>query len=193
MPTTRQLILIRHADVLQQPDVPAREWDLSANGRSRCLDLVSHLRPYAPARIVTSEETKARQTGQIIAGELGVPVSTAPGLHEHDRRSVPYLDSREAFIAAVTDLFQRPEALVLGNETAVAARTRFETAVAAVMNRHPDDVIAIVAHGTVITLTISHTNHHIRPIPFWRQMTLPAFFVLDWPGKQLQQTYLHHP
>lgn len=191
MPTTRQLILIRHSDVLQQPDVPANEWELSANGRSRCLHLIPYLRPCAPARIATSEETKARQTGQIIAGDLGVPVSAAPGLHEHDRRGVPYLDSREAFIAAVTDLFQHPEELVFGNETAVAARTRFETAVAAVMNHHSDDVIAIVSHGTVITLAINRFNAHIRPISFWRQMTLPAFYVLDWPGGQLQHTYLH--
>lgn len=193
MPSSQKLILVRHSHVVQQTDRPAREWELSENGRTRCLDLLPHLRRYAPARIITSEETKALQTGQIIAGGLGIPVISAPNLHEHDRRGVPYYEKRADFIAAVSTFFQHPHELVFGQETAAAAGKRFETAVAAVMDQYPNDTIAVVAHGTVITLYITHFNHDIQPISFWQTVTLPALYILDWSTKQLQHIHLHIP
>jgi len=40
--------------------------------------------------------------------------------------------------------------------------------------------IAIVAHGTVTTLFVAQFNA-IDPFPFWKQMGLPSFIVLEMP------------
>ena len=68
----RKLILVRHAKPHIVPDVPAREWGLSEKGRALCREIAKQISPYAPGRIVTSTETKAVQTGQLIADSLNV-------------------------------------------------------------------------------------------------------------------------
>ncbi len=184
----QHLVLIRHAAVQISPNVPAVEWQLSANGRTLTRQLASQLIPYHLNRIITSTEPKARETGQILAGELGLPRQTAVNLHEHDRQGVPFFEQREDFVTAVTRFFTQPDELVLGRETAVQARERFATAVTRLITAHPQENLAVVAHGTVITLYLCHTNPSIDPIAFWKKLTAPAAFILALPQKTLKRS-----
>src|SRR5689334_5800556 len=92
---TRKLILIKHASPLVIPGTPPEKWKLSDKGRESCAPLAEALRPHALAAIVASEEPKARETAELVAAQLDVPVETAPGLHEHDRSNVPHMRSGE--------------------------------------------------------------------------------------------------
>lgn len=184
------LILIRHAAVQIDRDVPAKEWRLSANGRARTRQLAPHLLPYSLRRIITSIEPKARETGQILAATLGLPRHTAVNLHEHDREGVPYFARHEDFVTAVTRFFARPDELVLGRETAVQARERFDMAVSHLAKTYPAENIALVAHGTVITLFICHYNRRLNPTQFWQEMRLPAVFFLSAPPYRLKSRLL---
>src|SRR5262245_61905244 len=147
----RPLVLIRHARPLVDPGLPARAWTLSDEGREAARALVGRVRPLAVTRVVSSVEPKAWETGAIVAQRLGVPCSAAPGLHEHDREGAPFL-AEEQFQAAMEALFERPDALVFGRETANQARDRFAAAVDAVLAEYPDDTVAISSHATVISL-----------------------------------------
>ena len=181
----RTLILIRHSAVKSDPGKPAHEWALSAEGRSRCYELAAELERYDPAVFVTSAEPKAVETGRLLAEALDRPWTTAAGLHEHERRSTPYFDDPAAFETAVAQFFARPGELVLGEETAAQARSRFISAVDAVLTDYPTGKVAIVAHGTVITLFLSHYNPHLEPFSLWRGLTLPCYFVVSAPGMRL--------
>ena len=66
-------------------------------------DLAARLSP-SPASVVTSEEHKARDTGEALAHHLNVRVRSMPGLHEHLRHTVPWT-SQEAFEASVHAVF----------------------------------------------------------------------------------------
>lgn len=178
----RYLILVRHSAVDLVPDRSNHEWQLSADGRDRCRQFAPHLRPYAPARFITSQEPKAAETGRLLADALDVPCRPAPDLHEHERRTMPYFPTPADFRAAVAQLFLRPEELVLGEETAVQAADRFETAVHTAVAPYPAENLALVSHGTVITLFVCRHNPRIDPIPFWQQLTLPGAVVLTRPG-----------
>ncbi len=173
----KSFILVRHSAVVQQPSVPAREWRLSAYGRSLAAHLGLELRPHSPTRIITSEEPKARETGQIIAETLNLPWHTAPGLQEHDRDGMPYLPTREEFETAVAHFFAHPDRLVLGNETANQTLERVKTAVATQRAAYPHDTLILVSHGTVLTLFCCHHNPHLDPFTFWRSLTLPWWGV----------------
>jgi broad specificity phosphatase PhoE len=105
------------------------------------------------------------------------------GLHEHEREHVPF-SSTEAFERAVAALFARPGELVMGEESADQARERFERAVRAALDRHAGRDIAIVAHGTVITLLVAHYAG-VEPLSFWRRLGMPALVVLALPGYEL--------
>jgi len=178
----RKLILIRHSDVEQIPEVTTKLWQLSENGRNLSRTLAPQIATYNPTQIITSTEPKAIETGHIIADELGgIPCQSAPDLHEHERANTPYYPTKKAFRAAVSQFFLQPNELVMGEETAVQAQTRFVNAVNTVMTTHPTGNIAIVTRGTVLTLFATHHQPQLNPIPFWKNLALPCAFVTDWP------------
>lgn len=157
------------------------QWQLSENGRILAQQLAPKLADYTPTRVITSHEAKAIETGQIIADHLQLPCHSADDLQEHDRRGVPFFESQQDFFAAVNRFFNQPDELVFGNETAVQARERLSTAVIQQIAQHPDDTLAIVSHGTVITLFLTHHNPQLDTIPFWQSLTLPSALVLTLP------------
>jgi 2,3-bisphosphoglycerate-dependent phosphoglycerate mutase len=183
----RKLILVRHSLPEMVAGVPASHWHLSAKGRRRCQALAGRLAEQQPTVVVASEEPKAVETGQIVAGILGLPFETAPGLHEHERGVVRDANNREEFQAQVARLFEHPGERVFGSETADQAHARFVTAVAHVLERYPEGNPAIVSHGTVLTLLIARAND-LDPVSFWKSLGLPAFAILSLPDLRLLET-----
>lgn len=181
----RKLILIKHASPQLEPDQPPERWHLSDDGKAKCESLAKHLAAYSPAVVVTSDETKAIETGQIVAERLGVRHHSAPDLYEHDRSNVPQLRSAE-FISMIELLFRRPNELVLGKETAVAALSRFRSALDEVLAEHPEGNVAVVSHGTVIALLLEKLDPKRRGFDVWRAMKLPSFAVLALPGMTVE-------
>ena len=178
------LILIKHAPPDIKPGVPAANWQLSTEGKTRCAWLSTSLTPYQPQRVVSSTEPKARQTAALIATHLKLPAETAPNLHEHDRRNVPFLPA-EHFTQSVLEFFAFPEVRCFGGESAASAQQRFCDGVEAVLaeRRVPT---ALVAHGTVITLFVAKYND-VAPFELWSRLGLPSYVVLNqgtyaWDG-----------
>jgi broad specificity phosphatase PhoE len=181
MPNT--LILIRHSQSQTEPDRPASQWPLTKEGRRRCIALAECLAAYAPDVIVTSRERKASETGALVAARMGRPIAVADGLHEHQREQVGWL-SNPAFEQAVAAFFTRPDDLVFGEETAGQAGARFDSAVRDVIAAHSGQTVAIVSHGTVITLFIAQ-HAGVAPLPFWNSLDMPAIVVMSLPDLKL--------
>jgi 2,3-bisphosphoglycerate-dependent phosphoglycerate mutase len=177
---SRKLILIKHAAPLVEPGKPSDQWGLSDAGRAACGPLAERLGVHQLSHIVSSEEPKARETAELLGKALNLPLSAAPGLHEHDRSNVPHLRSGE-FISMMELMFRRPRDRVLGLESAQEAEERFAGAVADVLEQHPDGNIAIVSHGTVIALFAARHGQD-NPFQLWRRMGLPSFLVMNLPG-----------
>jgi broad specificity phosphatase PhoE len=175
----RKLLLVRHSLPVITGDQTASLWQLSDEGRRRCEHLAELLAAHRPGVIVTSTEPKAIETGQIVGERLGIPVETAPNLHEHERPGTD-LDTFEQFQAKVARLLEHPGELVFGAETGDQAWERFSTAVGDAMKRHPAGNLAIVSHGTIMTLFLARVTG-IDPVPFWKGLGLPAFVVLSHP------------
>ena len=179
----QNLILVRHSLPEIDPAVPGRLWHLSAEGERRCILLAERLADYGLVHVVASDEPKAVETAQIVADNLGVPCHTERGLHEHDRSNVSDL-GRGAFQQAVARLFEQPEVQVFGTETAVEARERFASALSDVLIRHPTGSLAVVTHGTVLSLYVGR-QASLDPYTLWRKLGLPCFVVLDRTGLDL--------
>jgi broad specificity phosphatase PhoE len=186
----RKLILIKHASPRIEPGVPPDRWALSDEGRARCPLLAEAVRPYVPTAVVCSIEPKADETGRLVAARLGVPVSTAPGLQEHDRSGVPHLPGRE-FISMMELMFRRTGERVLGAESADEAADRFEHSLEALLGAGASTAggaggnLAVVSHGTVIALLLSRHGGG-RGFQLWREMGLPSFAVVTVPGYRLE-------
>lgn len=175
----RKLVLVKHSAPVVERDVAPKRWRLSENGRRRCVLLAEKLGPYNPDFVVSSEEPKAAETARLVAEHLGVGSSVRPGLHEHDRTGAPFLGDDE-FYRTVKRFFRNPGELVWGNETADQAVERFEVAVRRVLEERGEEALAIVAHGTVISLFVARHNG-IDAYALWRDLGLPSFCVLS-PG-----------
>jgi broad specificity phosphatase PhoE len=145
------LILIKHALPDIDPARPAQEWRLGDTGRSQAEELAERLRPYAPQRVITSREPKASETGQILASILDLPCSQVQGLHEQERLNESYTDTA-TFRSKIQLLFLEPDSLHFGTETASEAQHRFSAAIETILNNYSESIIAVVAHGTVISL-----------------------------------------
>lgn len=183
----RRLILVRHSAVDVQPHVPAVQWRLSEAGRARCIPLADMLAEHHPIAIVASDEPKAVETAEIVAGRLGLSVETEAGLREHDRTGAPYYRDSGEFERAAARLFARPDELVFGRETAARAADRFAAAVEDVLARNADGSVVVVAHGTVISLFVArHTR--LDAYEYWRRLGMPAFAIMSVPDLTLLNT-----
>ena len=184
MNADKKLLLIKHAMPELNPTVPAAEWHLSERGRTLSELLANKLDAYSLDVIVSSAEPKAIETAQIVAKRLGKPHEVVEGLHEHDRRNVPFMPRAE-LEARVAEFFAKPTELVFGNETANEAHARFADAIARVIAKHPQRNIAVVAHGTVISLFVARKNE--MPFEFWKRLGLPSIIVLSLPDFQVEE------
>lgn len=175
-----KLILIKHSSPAFITTRPAAEWHLSDEGRARCEPLAQQVKPYAPDVIITSDEPKARETGEIIASILNLPVATEPGLGEQLRLTVPWFDDYAELKRHILSLFDAPGEVVYGEESANAAYERFGAAVDHVLAQHPGKSLAISAHGTVISL-FAERRAGIDPKPLWESLQTPSFVVFNLP------------
>lgn len=178
-PTT--LILIKHARPAIVPTTPAPLWRLGDEGQRQCGALADTLSPWQPELLIASEELKASETAQLTAQRLGVPWRTAPGLHEHDRSRTPYLSDDEAYRAQIRELFARPDEPVFGPETAGAALARFSAALDDALANVTERSVAVVTHGTVISLYVAR-RFGMDGYTLWWRLGLPALVVTDAPG-----------
>lgn len=171
-----KLILIRHGAPQIDPAIPARDWLLSAEGQAAARALAGRLTDRGIGTIVSSDEPKARQTGEAIAGALHLPLALDKDLREHERLNVGYLP-RSEFEAGVASFFQQPGELVFGEETADQVFARVSAAVKRGMERH-DGTLALVTHGTALTLYLARRTG-LEPLAFWHALTLPMAIELD--------------
>jgi len=157
---------ISHPDVVKDPAVPVPRWPLSERGRARMTALLA--RPWVAGigAVYCSDEQKALDGADILAGHLGLTPVVVPELGEVDRNSTGWLPEEE-HAAAARLLFTRPDESVRGWETARAAQHRIVAAIDGILRlwgEHGPDVspahapptTAIIAHGAVGTFYLCH-------------------------------------
>lgn len=186
MNISKQLILIRHSDPEFVQNIPAREWNLTGEGRRRAKKLAERLTKHHPEVILSSVEAKALQTADVLSEILGIEFSVVADLHEHERSSVP-LQSSEEFRSLVRGLFENTNTLVFGDETGAQALERFGKSIDLIMNSYGDKKVAVVSHGTVISLFVSWMTG-VDGYSLWEQLGLPSFIVLDMLNRKLLET-----
>lgn len=179
----KYLILVKHSQPEIVESLPAREWNLSEQGRARARQLTEELARFQPQVIVSSTESKAIETAEIVARRHQLDFQIVEGLHEHDRSNVPYL-SQDEFQASIREFFQKPDQRVFGRETANQAYARFYQAVHSILNEHKDETILVVTHGTVISLFVSRLTGR-SDLELWNMLGLPSFIAIDLQSSTL--------
>jgi broad specificity phosphatase PhoE len=182
-----RVVLIKHSVPEMQIQTESRFWHLSEEGRKRCAPLAEKLRRFKLARIVSSNEPKAVETAELLASELSRTHIVRPDLQENDRTGLGFV-GLEAYQDTFRRFFAEPDRVVVGTETAEEARTRFSAAVEAVLEEFPDETLAIVTHGTVISLLVSEPTAEDR-FRLWRRLGLPSYVVVSRPSLEIVEEF----
>jgi broad specificity phosphatase PhoE len=149
-------LYITHPQVKIDPNVPVSKWGLSEIGEARTRKAAASGWARQLRRIVSSDETKAIETAEILAAAAGVTIETVRGMHENDRSATGFLPPPE-FERAADWFFAHPEESFRGWEPAIQAQGRIVSAVERILEAHdPRQPIAFVGHGGVGTLLKCH-------------------------------------
>jgi len=180
----RIIVLIRHSNTQPDPNSVSKNWTLTEDGEANALKLSSRLTEYNITKIYASEEPKACATGEIIGHELGLSYEIAEGLHETRRETAPFYDSKDDFIQAVKVAMDSPDEILYGEEAFADALKRFETSLNTLIFNHPQENLAIVSHGTVMSLFISKILG-MNTYSVWQCLGMPAYIAFKLPDWQL--------
>lgn len=152
---------ITHPDVSVDPSTPVGQWRLDEIGRQRAAAMLTQPWIASIGRIVSSGESKATETAELLSAELGVGVEIRPETHENDRTATGFLPSDE-FERVADAFFAGPDVSVRGWERAVEAQARIVGALEDLLDPSTPDDVAVVGHGAVGTLWYCHlTNQPI--------------------------------
>lgn len=170
------IVLIRHAAPTIVHSRASNGWGLSEEGRKAAAALAPKLLRFNFAEIFSSPEPKALQTAQIIADLTGSPVLTDVRLREHERGAAKFV-GKEVFEAQIARIFDMPDKIAYGDESADAVHARFSAAIQDALARHSGPVAA-VTHGTAMTIYVSRLIG-IAPMPFWTKLGMPTAIVVE--------------
>jgi broad specificity phosphatase PhoE len=131
---------------------------LNAKGVAQCEALAQALRSAGIRRIVSSPLARARESADIVAGEIGVPVEDDPGLsevnfgawagHEYDD-----LVDRPDFQAYAQDPVGTPPP---GGEALAAVQHRGIEAIGRALDAEVGGRVLVVSHGDLIRSLLCH-------------------------------------
>ena len=117
------VVYVTHPQVVIDPAVPIPDWGLSALGRARAEEAAQLPWARSLARVVTSAERKAHETGAFLARTAGVEPEVWPDLHENDRSATGYLPPQE-FEATADAFFSEPTRSIRGSRRRAIRRRR---------------------------------------------------------------------
>jgi broad specificity phosphatase PhoE len=148
-------LYLSHPQVKIDASVPVPEWGLSDLGRARTETMAGQGWIKTFRRVVSSTETKAIETADILAAALGIHADIRQSLHENDRSATGFLNPPE-FEATADLFFRHPEESIRGWERAVDVQARTIGGVIRALSEAPDTPTIFVGHGGVGTLLQCH-------------------------------------
>ncbi|MDB5524153.1 MAG: phosphoglycerate mutase family protein [Rhizobium sp.] len=155
-------LYITHPQIVIDAAVPVPRWHLSEKGRERAVMAAGLEWAGLLGRIISSDETKAIETANILGSPHGIVPEIIEDMGENDRSATGFLVPDE-FEKAADWFFAHPGESFHGWERALDAQARIVTAVETVLADHDRRLpVAFVGHGGVGTLLKCHLAR--RPI-----------------------------
>lgn len=146
-----RIIFIRHALPVVDHSRSSTEWVLSPDGLEDVKTCRQYLRNLSISLVYTSSQAKAKETANLLFEGQQVSFLEDNRLDEVIRPGPPLKDVEE-FKAAVKMSFLNLGHSYFGWETNLSALGRFTSSIEDISEQHPSGVIAVVTHGTVLTL-----------------------------------------
>lgn len=175
------IILVKHALPEMDGNVPAKEWQLGEKGIKQAQKFARFVQDNLDVDPImyTSPEPKAVATAQVMAETLGLDLKTEENLKEFDR-PVLSIVSEEEHADRNEMIFENPDQVIMGTETANQALARFEEGIKAVLKDPLEDERLVICHGTVMSLFLAKHNE-VDAFDTWKKLGCPSYAVVSIP------------
>lgn len=170
---SRRVILWRHGQTawnLARRVQGQTDTELDETGRAQAAAAAARLASLAPARIVSSDLRRARETAQALSDLVDLEVETDPRLREMnfgEREGLDWQGSWQRFPELMQQMLDGDDPRFPGAETHVEAGARFAEALTEALEVLPDgETLVVVAHGAVLRVGVATFLGF--PEPTWR-------------------------
>jgi broad specificity phosphatase PhoE len=140
---------VSHPEVVVDPNTPVPQWSISEQGRLRIAAMCKQPWVEHIGRVVSSGETKAIETAQIVAAHRGLDVEIRLATGETDRSSTGFVP-HERHEQLANAFFANPTKSVEGWERAIDVQSRVVSALDDLFATDAD--VLVVGHGAAGTL-----------------------------------------
>jgi len=154
---TCRVFLIRHGETVWNQDARFQGWadiPLSNNGVQQAEALGRRLAGQDIAAFFSSHLSRARETAAIIARPHNKPVQVVPGLQEinfGDWEGLTFKEIRQKYSKEFMAWWNNPlQTRIPGGETLAELVERSARALKDIVDNHPGQQVAVVAHGGTI-------------------------------------------
>ncbi len=168
------VVFLRHFQTRVEPDVPAAEWELSADGEAAEQEWMDAADLDRFAAVVSSPEPKARHTAEAVAERTGLDVTVLDGLAEVDRSGEGFVNDHETYLAMAETWLDGEADFDWEDRDAVRERTRDVLAELDGM----DGPVLVVTHGLWLA-ALRAAVEDVDPYPVWMEMTFGETWTVD--------------
>ena len=161
-----RVFVARHGEAAYESELlsDAGGW-LTTLGRDQARALAQSMAGERIARVWTSDMARAVQTGEIVAGGLGVDVVVRKGLREfgvgHAAGTNGDPDPFAATFAAWLD--GDLTARIPGAESGTEVVERYESVLDEIADQHRGEAVLVISHGGVMCLALSALARNLTP------------------------------
>jgi len=186
------LYLIRHPRTHVDPARQPHEWGLSELGRGQVIKLNEAPFWKNVTTLYSSNQPKAIEAAQIIGKTHEIEVIALPGLAEVWRGTEVYLSAAE-YDNVLGRFFSLPNFSIEGWERATNALARFSETIKYLIDQHPGKSVAILSHGTILTLYTAMLDHQNPTLERWREIGFATVAAVEIASMLLVSSFISAP
>lgn len=172
-----RLILVRHAQAANVPDLPEPDWPLTEEGAAQAEALADELHALTVDHLWSSPFARALATLQPYADQTRAPLRIHHDLRERMLSPGP-LDDWQTHLKRS---FDDPDYALAGGESGRDCVSRFGAALTEIAGQHRGETVAVASHGNAIALFL-RTLDPMLGFDFWQSIRNPHLFHLLWNG-----------
>ncbi len=183
------LYLVRHPRTHVDPMRQPHEWDLSEQGRAQAKALSAASFWKNVSSLYVSNQQKAIAAARIIVAEHKIEVVPLVELAEVGRGPQVYTSAAD-YNNILEQFFDHPDRSVSGWESSGVALHRFESAVQQILKQRSDGSVAILSHGTILTLYTAMLDGEPPTLARWRNIGFATVATVDIDSMQIVKTFV---
>ncbi len=177
--------VIRHAEVVVEPDLPSYQWDLSPEAETSIRWISRGIEGTTASRIYHSPEKKAYKTAKFISDIFGIPTETSLDLREVER-TFHFLPD-DTFNLLITEYLEGKGSGAF--EDYKIAQNRVTKCFSNIVSKNHGRDVILVSHGLILTILYSYLLRRQLNWIDWKNIRMPDLSIIDLDKNTIERGF----